>query len=476
MNKHGNFPGMISWNPKPEVFPSGFSDWLKLPLSLYAPAYFAQNAWRDDYHWKVDHAQNTSIPIDPNFYLDLFQNGTSIGMKLFEQDFLCAEPHSIGSTSLTNTDVHTGKHWFADMDAAARALGVTLQFCMADAYHILQATSLPSVTNARATRDNLRNYNTIRSMGQNSLLFYATGVYAARDNVWTTYANVEQTKCGNPGFCYEPNAHLDNAAAVLSGGPYGIGDGLEYVNATVVQLSCRPDGLLLRPRWPLASLDFTFTDDDAKGSLVWAAHDDYLGNLRWSYVIGVDLNKEIAITPRRLLQGFPPPSLHTMVAWEVIIGEPVIKITVFSDNSPLVFPKSKPLNLPYDVNSPPHTHFATAPVLPNGMAFLGEVSKWATMSFGRVIDVEADKDSFSLTLHGAPSEVVIYAYVRDASNDGSEIEEVRCSIPPECPETDLHGNAYCWKRVSCRKDNGCSCDDIFVEEGFELRGSSKTFE
>jgi len=43
MEKIDDSPGMISWTPKQDVFPSGFSDWLEMPLAMYAPEYFAQN-------------------------------------------------------------------------------------------------------------------------------------------------------------------------------------------------------------------------------------------------------------------------------------------------------------------------------------------------------------------------------------------------------------------------------------------------
>jgi len=471
MEKHNDFPGMDSWQPKPDVFPSGFADWLDMPLAMYAPAYYSENVWRDDYSWKVDHQKNTAIPTDPRFYMDLFKNGTSIGMIFFEQDFLCSLPWAIGSTSLTATDLDTGRRWLAHMDSAAAANGIKLQLCMADVYHILQATSLPSVTNARAGGDNTRRDDTITSVGQNSLLFYATGIYASRDNVWTTAPDTEQKGCGNSDFCYEPNAHLDNAVAVLIGGPYGIGDGLAYVDADVVHRSCRSDGFMLRPRWPLASLDFTFTEADARGSLVWAAHDDFGQEgsfLRWSYVIGVDLTDEIAITPKRLLQGLPPPASGIMVAWEVTMGEVVnaTKVVTFSDISPFMLPKSKPLNLPYYSDSPPHTHYATAPVMPNGMALLGEISKWATMSFGRVSSVTADEEAFTVNIRGAPSERVIFAVLLD-----SVILEISCDFPPSCSDDTDGSQKHCFQRLFCNHSAGCSCATPLKDKKFGLRES-----
>lgn len=461
----GDIPGMLSWTPKSDVFPSGFSDWLGMPLALYAPQYSGENVWNNEYVWKsVDTKRGrTSIPLDPNFYMHLFRNGTRIGMKFFEQDFLCE--YGIGSTGLTSTDVYSGKEWFAFMDDAALSLDVTLQFCMPQAYHLLQSTTIHSVTNARATGDNTRNYPSIDSMGLNTLLFYALGVFASRDNVWTSNADVEQPGCGNANFCYEPNAPLDNVVAVLSGGPYGIADAVGYSNKTLVMYSCRTDGVMLRPRWPLASLDFTFTAHDAKGSKVWVAHDDF-GHWRWSYIVGVDLKKEVEITPKRLLQGAICSCGKKMVAWKVVVGEPVASVVPFSDASPFMIPKSKPLNLPYNVTAPAHTHYATAPVLPNGMVFLGEVYKWATMSFGRVKSLDV-ADDLLVDIVAAPSEVVTFAYMKDAG--ASEIGQVKCKFAPKYSEFDQHMNSNCHARIVCHQSSGCMC--IGSEVDNHLRGS-----
>lgn len=453
MESKGDHPGMLSWTPKPQVFPSGFTDWLKIPLALYAPEYSAENVWIHDYRWKT--AGKTSIPLDARFYRDLFQNGTDIGMKLFEQDFLC----SIGPTGLTNTDVDSGSNWLSWMDEAAMAYNITLQLCMANAYHLLQSTTMHSVTNARAGGDNTRNWNSIYSMGPNGLLFYALGLFASRDNVWTTNADIEQKGCGNREFCYEPNAHLDNAVAVLSGGPYGIGDGAGYSNRTLIMYSCRPDGLLLRPRWPLTKLDFAFVE----GPQVWAAHDDHGGGFRWSYIVGVNINQAVAITPSKLLQGNKCCPLcddpTRMVAWPVVVGEPVTNVSLFSDSSPLMFPKSMPLNLPYDVPSVAHTHYATAPVLPNGMVILGEVYKWATMSFGRVEALQATRDAVNVDLWGAPSEDIVLAFIVNAT-ESLTIRQVICTFPSSCTATDHHGNSQCRLRLRCDMTRRCTCDTM----------------
>lgn len=142
----------------------------------------------------------------------------------------------------------------------------------------------------------------------------------------------------------EPSPHADNALALLGGGPYGPSDAVGFTNTTVVNYATRTDGVLLRPSWPLSSLDFTWTASiDPMGSdlqHVWAAHDDFssaLGPLRWSYALCVNCVRTVPITPARL-QG----PLHRLVAWTVQIGHNVSNVALVSDDDPLLMPAAVP--------------------------------------------------------------------------------------------------------------------------------------
>ena len=143
--------------------------------------------------------------------------------------------------------------------------------------------------------------------------------------------------------------------------------------------------------------------------------------------------------------------------------EPVQNLQIFSDNSPFLLPKSEPLHLPYDIPTPAHTHYSTAPVLPNGMVVLGEVGKWATMSFGRVASCYTDKRSVTLELVGTPSEVVTFAYIKSIEEDMT-IRNSSYQFPDSCSkELDRHGNEICGIVLRCDPNNGCDFQPIRVE-------------
>ena len=75
-----------------------------------------------------------ALPTSRQFYDDLFRNGTRAGMRMFEQDFMCAINTD---TNLTNSDLNVGNSWLAAMDAAAGDANITLQFCMMNGVHAL---------------------------------------------------------------------------------------------------------------------------------------------------------------------------------------------------------------------------------------------------------------------------------------------------------------------------------------------------
>ena len=80
---------MTYWQPKPDIFPSGLTDWLGEPLVLYVPMYSANNLYRKsplyDYEWAIAGNGASAIPLGRKFYDDLFANGTAAGMIMFEQ-------------------------------------------------------------------------------------------------------------------------------------------------------------------------------------------------------------------------------------------------------------------------------------------------------------------------------------------------------------------------------------------------------
>eukprot|EP00035_Acanthoeca_spectabilis_P036154 m.38040 g.38040 ORF g.38040 m.38040 type:complete len:863 (-) comp7769_c0_seq1:47-2635(-) len=452
MESNGDVPGMTSWTPIPTKFPSGFTDWLGSPLSLYAPMYAANNDWVSAYEWKIDALHNRSaIPLDPKFYPDLFANGTKIGMKMFEQDFLCS---TNTGTSLTNSDLKSGQQWLDNMNSAAEEAGITVQWCMINPQHALASTRASRVTNSRGTADNTRNTATnIEPMGQNSLLYFALGMFTSRDNVFTTPSNVEQTGCSG-GHCVEPTRHADNAVAFLAGGPYGPSDGVGLTDRSIVMRTCRADGVLLRPSLPLATLDLAFTkptgkpNDNSAAPLWWAAHDNH-GALRWSYFLSINSDGAVSVDPATLLW---EDAAAAMAAWVVDLESNVTQVTRVASGSSFSVAASPALP-----NGPGLTHVTFAPVLPSGLVLLGDTSRWATVSYRRFSQVNVTPTTMSARVIGTPGETFPVAYAPAGS---TAVTTVMCTFGTQgsagCGSPNAHGDVDCVLSLSCTA-SACTC-------------------
>ena len=169
--------------------------------------------------------------------------------------------------------------WVDAQDSYLSAHNMSWQLCMTLPSFLMDSVKRPSITNARATTDNSPVIPNRWRIGYTSILLHALGIRPFFDNTWTQAAQ--------PGNWYgrnKNNTELNNALAVLSGGPVWIGDGVNATNATLANMTCRADGRLLPLSRPVTPLDRTFirakdTVVGESGPEVWLGHVD----------VGVDL-------------------------------------------------------------------------------------------------------------------------------------------------------------------------------------------
>ena len=470
----------------PSVFPSGMTDWLHLPLSLYVDSYNANNVYikAGQYRWHTD-AKGHAIPLDVEFFRDIFTNGTRAGMKMFEQDFLCS--YNTGS-NLTKQDVSSGMIWFDAMDTAAQEFNTTLQFCMMNAVHTLASTLVHQATNGRATRDNHPGTNKDERanptnagnglvLGLSSLMHFAVGIWPSRDNVWT---NGSVTSHGGPEYMPETQTLM----AVLSGGPYGPGDAV--ANRSLLMRACRADGVMLRPDKPVTIMDRALTAvgfGQTRGPItplnVWSTHSNVGGDgYRYGYVLGLNLlgNQTLAILPSDI---DPPPPSTIEPAATVVDGGDIAS----NKGRYLVYDywrgPSAPGNLavmeasrPFRVPTPPldpnpavitSTYHILAPILSSNWTLLGEPAKIIAASVRRITSLESRNAGLVACLLGAPGETAIMAV-----HDGQKVREIECTFGSSSSEATgansagggnngLQDDVDVTLCLQCHADTGCSC-------------------
>jgi hypothetical protein len=446
---HPDIPGPYpNWLPLPQNIPSGITDWLQMPTSLYNPMYAANTSYITQSpelgEWAVDAESamgGSAIPLDPAYYRAAFKNGSRAQMKMFEQDFLCTYQWT---TNLTTSDVTTGMQWLHAMDDAAASFtdyagnpaNTTLQLCMMTPVHALASTELMRVTNGRGTSDNLHDSQAdLYKLGPSGLLLGAMGLWNSRDNVFTS---PKESGCApNMGNCTSPDYRLQNVAAVLGGGPYGPSDGIRYLNKKLIDRSCRTDGVLLKADRPLAMTDaellvnFDATHDTkAKWSgHVWAtatdvvvaptkSYSDYA--LRWSYVLSVDTSADLPMTLAQLgvVQHLGPHSTNYLL-WDFWAtngtGLPTTATPIYYPNSAFTVPKSPPASTGSATLSSTGTYQILAPVMKQGWCVLGEVEKIVPVSKHRFLSIGEVGSTLKVDVAAASGETVRVAVIHPSS-------------------------------------------------------------
>ena len=405
----GDSGGLVEWQPEPQIFPSGMTDWLGMPLSLYMAEYSKFNIYVNDYKFYFDNT-NHSLPIDKNFYIDLFRNGTKIGMKMFEQDFLSAVNQY---TNLTSNDTHTADDWLNAMGDAAKELDITLQYCMMHSIHTLKSSEIHQVTNGRASADAIGVPSRHLVLGMSGMLHYSMGIWPSADNVWTSAVEGNQTRA--------PPLYT-TIIAVLVGGPYGPSDEVGLLNKSVIMQTCRDDGVLLRVDKPITMVESSFIlgFKDADPPAVWSAYSEVSGN-RWGYIVGLNLNRSY---PLRSLDINELNRDGTYRVFDYLSVDGMRQTSLMDQNKPFMIPEC-----PDPKTQPPqlgHGYHIAAPLLEGGWYLLGEVNKIVSASNIRFRSVDSNQTTLTIKVIGVPDELIKIGYVKPSSSSTSFFN---CEIP-----------------------------------------------
>ncbi len=300
------------WILPEEFYPNGTGgvrSRMGTPLMLYFPVLCVENAWNaaGKYTWSPG-TPGFSIPVanqSEMFWSDMFDYGAALAAKssppgahpwpgawappavvegwrgtnlaAYETDFY----HNIVSeTPELRTVYGAGEMFLQGIHDAAAARNMTVQLCAGNPPSFLEALTMPSVTQARASidydwdgkpkgntgpRSNNGNHNWAGP--DNGWVFWATRIAPSKDNFWTSFRDLFADGGSQDSSRNGKDAELHAIAAVLTTGPVGLGDtcvttdtgAVECMaNATLIRRLARADGVLLRPDRPLAPADVMF--------------------------------------------------------------------------------------------------------------------------------------------------------------------------------------------------------------------------
>ena len=413
---------LLLWEPRADVFPSGMTPWVGRPLVLHNRMFSPHSAYHAmGYEFINEPGASLALPVDKKMFTYIMAKAVRWGMIMYEQDWLS---YTFTNLNATQRNFTAAARWLDALGGAAADLNVTVQFCMALASMALHSTTLPAVTNARASGDyhpssNLPPaYTENWQIGLTSLLLDALGLQPSKDTMWS--GEVQPGSRFDPNT--EPNTSLHAIAAVLSTGPVGFSDGVGFANTALIARTCRADGLLLRPDAPAAHLDAALVAGvvpvvvaaEAGGASASAdsgavpyivAAPVTLGGYTWTLLLAAELNKTFTLA---LSEDLPQQQQQQPSGGVVVVDW-------FAPATPTALPAGGTLALQPGQGCPPPAcgptavafrYLLVAPLLEDGWAYLGEAAKFVPVSQFRTASFApgAGGGGFTAGLIGAPGD------------------------------------------------------------------------
>ena len=258
---------------------------------------------------------------------------------------------------------------------------------------------------AQATR--LRHVTSIRTSGDHGYLvgpellwawFLHTNVMARALGLWP-YKDVFHSARSSE------TREVEALLAALSAGPVGVGDRIGEADVELIRRTCRADGVLVRPDVPVCAIDrAAFSAPVWSGEpLVGATHTQHSVG-RWGYV--ASLNVAIDKQPHEARVALSD------------LGEDrpqTDSVAVFDWRKRRV--EAMPADGTYDIELEPAgwDYRVLAPILPGGVAVIGDPDLYACAGDARVADVAIDPDgSIVVTMLGADERVHLVGWSQSA--------------------------------------------------------------
>jgi hypothetical protein len=367
--------GMIRWEPRDDVLPDGVSALRerlgRRPLVAHCRHLSSQSPYVDDFALWID--GDRAHPQEGDLYERLLDQAVTWGVEVFEHDWLIE--CFLGVRELRAPG--RAAAWQEGIDAGLGARNLHAQWCMASPADFAQTSRLRHVTSIRTSGDH--GY----LVGPELLWawFLHTNVMARALGLWP-YKDVFHSAPGSG------TREVEALLAALSAGPVGLGDRIGEADVGLIRRTCRADGVLVRPDVPIAAIDGAmFAAPVWSGELlVGSAHTQHSAG-RWGYVVSCNVGSEQHARDARV-------SLDS-------VGEDrpgTERVAVFDWQRGRV--EVMPADGDYEIALEPAgwDYRVLAPVLPGGVAVIGDPALYACAGDSRIADVVSDRDGDGVTV------------------------------------------------------------------------------
>lgn len=382
--------GMVRWESRDDVLSEGVSALRerlgRRPLVAHCRHLSAKSPYADDFAMWID--GDRAHPKDGALYDRLLDQAVAWGVEVFEHDWLIE--CFLGVRELRQPG--RAAAWQEGIDAGLGARDLHAQWCMASPADFAHTTSLRNVTSIRTSGDH--GY----MVGPEVLWawFLHTNVMARALGLWP-YKDVFHSAPGSA------TREVEALLAALSAGPVGVGDRIGEADVDLIRRTCRADGVLVRPDVPVAAIDkAAFTAPVWSGEvLVGSAHTQHSAG-RWGYLFACNAGSDKE-----------PHRARIALNW---VGEDrpaTDEIVVFDwrRRRADVLPQSGG----YEVSLEPAEwdYRVLAPMLPGGIAVIGDPALYACAGDSRIADVVTDHEEVTVTVLGANERVHVVGYAEN---------------------------------------------------------------
>jgi len=334
--------GTYLYIPDPALFTNGlaaFQQQLGLPLFLHNRWIYSGSPYVTNY------TMSGNVCIDPRFWTNIMAYVKSVGAVTYEQDWL-------GDNGIPNMNLNDGPAYLNNMQAAAVANGINLQYCMDQGRDYMQGSLYANLMTTRDCPDVFTPANWTAFL-YGSPFVHALGIWAWSDVYWSS-------------------ATRDLLISTLSAGPVGPGDPLGSADATNLLKVVRPDGVIVKPDVPLVPVDDAYVNDalgQGRPMVATTCTDDT--NSRALYVFAYGENSA------NLSASFKPADFgisNNAYVYDYFAATG----TVVNAGSTFNFTTT----MPDDTNG--GSYFIAVPIGPSGIAFLGDTNKFVTRGKKRI--------------------------------------------------------------------------------------------
>ncbi|MDP4285266.1 MAG: hypothetical protein Q8891_12640 [Bacteroidota bacterium] len=372
-NRYG---GLMEYRADPFLFPDGlahFQQKLGLPMVTH-------NRWVDPTSpYQKMYKISRYAAVDPGYWKDIMDYIKASGVICYEQDWL--NQIYMQSPKMAS-DLSVGNAFTDGMANAAKVDGLSLQYCMAMPRHFLQGVKYNNLTTIRTSGD--------RFQPKRWMPFIFTSQLGYEMGIWPWCDVFKSSELGNM------------ILANLSAGPVGTGDAIGKEDKANIMLTCRNDGVLVKPDVPLLPMDEDYVQmaqQDNKPVLAYTYTKHHNITTNYVFAFATEQTSDMGVS-------FKPADIGMI--GKVVVYDPMHnKLQIISANETFkdVLPGDK------------YTYYIIAPVTSSGIAFLGDAGKITATGKKRIADVIASgkemqvkvlfaKSESSVTLRGYADHIV----------------------------------------------------------------------